>query len=156
MPIVQITGPISQPIVLDRGYSVSITPLAGSCRVQIPGEGVSDALAAASSYGPYLARREVVTSGGAGAGATVSISGDDEGGTITLKTGTGAFAGGLFVVTMGRETAGVSAIALTPRNSAAAACNLYVQGKSATTWQCAPVTAPASSSTLIWDYRAFF
>lgn len=98
----------------------------------------------------------IVTSGGAGTGATVSISGDDEGGTITLNTGTGAFAGGLFVVTMGRETAGVSAIALTPRNSAAAACNLYVQGKSATTWQCAPVTAPASSSTLIWDYRAFF
>lgn len=62
MPIVRITGPISQPLVLDRGYSVSVTPLSGSCRVQIPGESVSDALTAASSYGPYSARREVVIS----------------------------------------------------------------------------------------------
>lgn len=60
MPIVKITGPISQPLVLDRGHSVSITPLSGSCRVQIPGEAVSETLTAAASYGPYSARRDVV------------------------------------------------------------------------------------------------
>lgn len=60
MPIVTITGPISQPLVLDRGYSVSVTPLAGSCRVQISGEGIDATLTAAASYGPYSARRDVV------------------------------------------------------------------------------------------------
>lgn len=86
MPIVQITGPISQPLVLERGYSVSVTPLSGSCRVQIPGEGVSATLTAAASYGPYSARRDVVMTidsgvveydvdeaGGAGAGGPTTL-----------------------------------------------------------------------------------
>lgn len=86
MPIVQIVGPISQPLVLERGYSVSITPLSGSCRVQIPGEAVSETLTAAASYGPYSARRDVVMTidsgvveydvdeaGGAGAGGPTTL-----------------------------------------------------------------------------------
>lgn len=94
MPIVQITGPISQPLVLDRGHSVRVTPLSGSCRVQIPGEAVSQTLTAAASYGPYSARRDVVITIDSGVVEYDMDEAGGAGGPTTLQVMQAAFDAG--------------------------------------------------------------
>ncbi len=106
--------------------------------------------------GKNLPAPTAVVGAAAGVGATVSVTGDDEVGTVTLTTGasgTAAF-GGLFTVTFGRFT-GVTSVQLTARNGNAGKTPIYVANKTSTTWVVNSADiAPQAGAQFVWDYLA--
>lgn len=107
----------------------------------------------------------IVTGGGAptiaaGAAActspTVSLSGDDTSGTISITTGTGCSSGGdLAAITFESAYGTTPRITLTPIGSGAAGLNAYLDGTSIsdTGFSIGTVSTPASSTAYKWDYQ---
>lgn len=93
-----------------------------------------------------------VTRGGAvGAGGTVSISGTDVSGTVTINTGGGPSTGVLATVTFANAYTGTPRVVISPTSSAAASLDYYVT-RSTTGFTVRTVSAPSASSTYVFDF----
>ena len=93
-----------------------------------------------------------ISRGGAvGAGGTVSISGTDVSGTVTVNTGGSPSTGGLATVTFANSYTGTPRVILSPSSAAAASLNYYVT-RSTTGFTVRSVNAPSASSTYIFDF----
>ncbi len=89
---------------------------------------------------------------GAGSGASVSLTGTDAAGTISVTTGASGVASGDLAVIYYTAQFGQNAfVALTPKNAAAAALQYYTPIDK-TSLFVASATAPSPSTTYLWDY----
>lgn len=127
----------------------------------------SGALSAASINTENLAlnnnltlSRHIVTSGGVpgvsvgtavGGGGTVSLSGSDIAGTITINTGGGPAAGVLANVSFSRAYSRTPHVVVTPVGSSAAGLNFYVT-RTANGFTLATTNAPPAAKSFSFDY----
>jgi len=87
---------------------------------------------------------------------SVSVSGDDTSGTITVTTGTGCSAGGMLgTITFANPFAATPRISLTPGSAVAAGLNAYFDNSSLTdsSFSIGTSVTPADSTTYVWDYQ---
>ncbi len=87
---------------------------------------------------------------------TVSVSGDDTSGTISVTTGTGcATSGTLATITFANAFGATPHIVLTPGGAGAAGLNAYFNNSTLTTagFSIGTNSTPASSTTYVWDYQ---
>lgn len=92
------------------------------------------------------------TRGGAvGAGGTVSISGTDVSGTVTINTGGGPSTGILATVSFSTAYSGTPRVIISPSSSAASSMNYYVS-RSTTGFTIRTTSVPTASTTYIFDY----
>lgn len=93
-----------------------------------------------------------ITSGTAvGSGGTVSISGNDIAGTITINTGGGPPAGIFINVTFGHAYNSIPNVQITPIGSSSAAL-FYYANRDTNGFSVGTINAPSSSTTYIFDY----
>lgn len=96
-----------------------------------------------------------VTNGGsAGSGSTVSISGTDTAGTVTVNVGSGASAGNLAVITFAVTFSGNPHVVITPVTSSpgtVSSGNFYLSNRSSTGFTIASAS-PVSSGSISFDY----
>lgn len=97
--------------------------------------------------GPSAAARASNASGG----GSVSISGNDTAGTITIKTGSGPVIGELAVINFRTSFNTTPKIQLTPVNEPASSLR-YFATKTASLFTVNTGSAPASNTTYIFDY----
>lgn len=95
------------------------------------------------SYGPAL-----------GGGGTASVSGSDTAGTVTINTGGGPPAGCFVTVNFIHGYASTPHIIISPSNSAAGGLQYYTNRTSSNFSVCT-ASAPAASTTYIFDYVVF-
>ena len=88
-----------------------------------------------------------------GSGGTVSMSGSDTAGTITVNTGSSPTAGCFVTVNFVTKFTNTPRLALTPIGAAAAGLGLYATRSSSSFSVCVTVAPPASTS-LAFDYIA--
>lgn len=88
-----------------------------------------------------------------GAGGTVSVSGTDTAGTITINTGGGPGAGCFVTVTFSQKFNSTAHVVVTPVGSAAGGLNFYINRTNSNFQVCTTNPAPASSS-FSFDYIA--
>ncbi len=95
-----------------------------------------------------------VGAGGAvGGGGTVSISGSDTAGTVTINTGGGPSAGVLAVITFANPFTQTPHVVITPSSSGGAGLNYYVT-RTSTGFSIATTNAPAAGTTFTFDFIA--
>ncbi|MDQ3094329.1 MAG: hypothetical protein M3Q70_04115 [bacterium] len=88
-----------------------------------------------------------VSSGSAvGNGGTVSVSGSDTAGTVTINVGSGAPAGVLATVSFAAAFGGVPHVVITPVGSGAAGLNWYIVSRTTTGFSIACLNAPGPGS----------
>lgn len=90
------------------------------------------------------------TNSGTGSG-TVSVSGNDTAGTVTINAGVGAHAGDLITVTFKTAYAGTPHVTITPIGMSAAALQFYAT-RSTTFFTIGCINAPISGSQYVFDY----
>lgn len=89
----------------------------------------------------------------AGAGATVSVTGDDTAGTITITIGSGATADNLAKVSFGKAYTGKPNITLTPVGRASASAQAYVDQPSTTDFQIGITGTPHAGEVYVFTYH---
>jgi cytoskeletal protein CcmA (bactofilin family) len=95
------------------------------------------------------------SNGGAlGSGGTVSLSGSDSGGTITINTGSSPAAGCFIAVNFVNRFAATPRVLLTPVGSAAGSLDFYVN-RSSTSFSVCDATPPPAGSSFGFDYFVF-
>ena len=95
-----------------------------------------------------------VSNGGAiGAGGTVSISGTDVSGTVTINTGGGPSTGILANITFAVPYTGTPRVVISPASAGAASLDYYVS-RSTTGFTIRTVSAPTASTTYVFDFFA--
>jgi cytoskeletal protein CcmA (bactofilin family) len=110
--------------------------------------------------GDFVVNRHINVSGGSpgrsggtalGAGGTVSVSGTDTAGTVSINTG-GSPPAGCFV-TMGftQRFSSTPHVVISPSNSSASTLNYYAS-RSNTALSICTTSAPAASTTYVFDY----
>lgn len=93
-----------------------------------------------------------VSRGGAvGAGGTVSISGTDASGTVTINTGGGPSSGTLAVINFSQSYGGTPRVVISPTSAAAASLDYYIS-RSPSGFEIRATSAPSGSSTYLFDY----
>lgn len=93
-----------------------------------------------------------VTRGGAvGSGGTVSISGTDASGTVTINTGGSPSSGTLAVVTFAQSYSGTPRVVITPTSAAGSNLDYYVS-RTSSGFEIRSTSAPSSSSTYLFDF----
>lgn len=92
-----------------------------------------------------------VSAGSVGSGGTVSISGSDTAGTVTINSGSGPTAGNLVTVTFATAFKSTPHVVVTPVGVAAGTLDYYVT-RSNNAFTVATVNAPASGSSFSFDY----
>ena len=91
-------------------------------------------------------------SGGAvGAGGTISISGNDIAGTVTINTGGSPSTGILATMNFVNAYTGTPRVVISPSNAAASTLDYY-SSRSTTGFSIRTSNAPASSTTYVFDY----
>lgn len=93
----------------------------------------------------------IARGGAVGAGGTVSISGTDVSGTVTINTGGGPSTGTLATVTFANAYTGTPRVVMSPTSAAAASLNYYVT-RTTSGFTVHTVNAPSASSTYIFDF----
>ncbi len=88
-----------------------------------------------------------------GAGGTVSISGSDTAGTVTINTGTSPGAGSLINVTFNTPFTSAADVVITPLSSAAAVTPYYIT-RSTSGFSIETPSPPGPSEQLVFDYIA--
>jgi hypothetical protein len=86
-----------------------------------------------------------------GAGGTVSVSGSDTSGSLTLNTGGSPSAGCLATTSFARKFAGVPHVSITPVGSGAAGLSYYVN-RSTSDFSVCTTNAPPAGQTFGFDY----
>ncbi|HEX9679605.1 MAG TPA: hypothetical protein VGA08_03225 [Candidatus Saccharimonadales bacterium] len=86
-----------------------------------------------------------------GSGGTVSVSGNDISGTVTINTGGGAPSGFFVRINFRNSYNSTPAVLITPANSSAASLEFYTQ-RDTTGFRIGTATNPADSTTFIFDY----
>jgi hypothetical protein len=94
----------------------------------------------------------VVAGGSAGSGASVSVTGDDSAGTITITTGSGATAGVLANLTFANAYGATPHIVISPDNNATAAAEGFQSSPSTTGFSISAHQGISPSGTYIFDY----
>lgn len=89
-----------------------------------------------------------------GNGGTVSVSGSDTAGSITINTGSSAGAGCFVTVTFNQGFNSTPHIVVTPVGSAAAGINYYIN-RSTTNFSLCTTSSPPSGQSFGFDYLAF-
>lgn len=89
-----------------------------------------------------------------GSGGTVSVSGSDSAGSITINTGSSPAAGCYVTVTFATPFSSTPHISITPVGSAAATVGYYIN-RSTSSFSVCSVNAAPGSSTFGFDYIAF-
>ena len=89
--------------------------------------------------------------GAIGAGGTVSISGTDVSGTVTINTGGGPSTGTLADVVFANAYSGTPRVIISPSSSVGAVLDYYVT-RSTTGFSIKTVNAPVASSTYVFDF----
>jgi cytoskeletal protein CcmA (bactofilin family) len=89
-----------------------------------------------------------------GSGGTVSISGSDSGGTITINTGTSPPAGCFVTISFKNQFSSTPHVIISPSNSNAADLSYYTN-RSASSFSVCTTSAPSASKTYIFDYIVF-
>ncbi len=93
-----------------------------------------------------------VSRGGAvGAGGTVSISGTDASGTVTINTGGGPSTGILANVSFAVSYTGTPRVIISPSNAAGSTLNYYVI-RTSTGFSVRTTNTPTSSTTYVFDF----
>lgn len=98
--------------------------------------------------------RPGISVGSAGNGGTVSISGSDTAGTITINVGGGAPAGVMANITFAVPFNDTPYIVISPVGSSAAQLQYYIT-KTSSGFSIATVNAPPSIGAYVFDYVAF-
>ncbi|HZP55813.1 MAG TPA: polymer-forming cytoskeletal protein [Candidatus Saccharimonadales bacterium] len=102
----------------------------------------------------------IVTSGNApsksdgsnlGSGGTVSMSGTDTAGTVTINTGGGPSSGCFVSVNFGHSFSTTPRVIISPANSSAAGLDYYTN-RSANSFSICTTSTPTASSTFVFDY----
>lgn len=88
-----------------------------------------------------------------GSGGTVSISGTDTAGTITINTGGGPGAGCFVTVNFTQKFGGNPHVVITPVGSSAASLNYYIN-RSSTNFSVCTTNAPGGGQSFSFDYIA--
>lgn len=91
--------------------------------------------------------------GSIGSGGTVSASGSDTAGTITINTGSSASAGTLASITFAVAYNQTPHIVITPVGSSAASINYYVT-RTTTGFNILAASVPPSNAAIVFDYIA--
>lgn len=94
---------------------------------------------------------DISRGGAVGAGGTVSISGTDVSGTVTVNTGGGPSTGILATVGFNIAYTGTPRVIISPASSGAASLDYYVT-RTVSGFVINTVSAPSSSSTYVFDY----
>ena len=89
-----------------------------------------------------------------GGGGTVSLSGSDTSGSITINTGSSPPAGCFATISFSQKFTGTPHVVITPVGSSAAGLQYYIDRSTGSFSICAANSAPASS-TFGFDYMAF-
>jgi cytoskeletal protein CcmA (bactofilin family) len=89
--------------------------------------------------------------GSVGAGGTVSISGTDVSGTVTINTGGGPSTGTLAIVRFAQSYTGTPRVIISPASAPAASLDYYVT-RTTTGFEVRTTSAPNSSSTYVFDF----
>ncbi len=89
-----------------------------------------------------------------GGGGTVSVSGSDAAGTITINTGSGPPAGCFVTVTFVQAYNGNPSVVISPVGSGAAGLNYYVN-RSASSFSVCTTNAPPAQTSFSFDYIVF-
>lgn len=93
-----------------------------------------------------------ISRGGAvGAGGTVSISGTDVSGTVTINTGGGPSTGILADVSFANSYSGTPRVIISPSSSAAASLEYFVT-RTSSGFTVQTTSAPTASSTYVFDF----
>ena len=93
-----------------------------------------------------------VTRGGAvGSGGTVSISGTDASGTVTINTGGSPSSGTLAIVTFAQSYTGTPRVVITPTSAAGSNLDYYVS-RTSSSFEIRATSAPSGSSTYLFDF----
>ncbi len=110
--------------------------------------------------GDFVVSRHINVNGGTpsrdngsalGGGGTVSINGTDTAGTITINTGGGPPAGCFTSVNFVQHFSGTPRVIISPSNSSAGNINYYTN-RSPTGFSLCDATAPAASTSYVFDY----
>jgi cytoskeletal protein CcmA (bactofilin family) len=89
-----------------------------------------------------------------GGGGTVSLSGSDTSGSVTVNTGASPPAGCFATISFSQKFTGTPHVVITPVGSSAAGLQYYIERSTGSFSICASNSAPASSS-FGFDYMAF-
>lgn len=89
-----------------------------------------------------------------GSGGTVNVGGSDTAGTVTINTGGSPPAGCFATINFAQKFNTTPHLVISPSNSGAAGLNYYTN-RSSTSFSLCSLSAPASSTTYIFDYIAF-
>ena len=111
------------------------------------------------SLGGHLITGGITPTLTAGAAAcaepTITVTGTDTAGTITIKTGTGCTGGGELTTLTFARTFGVTPhLSITPTNQSATTLQAYIDGKTPTSFKLLANTPPTPSTTYTFDYLA--
>lgn len=107
--------------------------------------------------------RHIVPSGGnpgksngsaLGSGGTVSVSGSDTAGTVTINTGSSPPAGCFVTVNFVNKFNTTPRVVVSPSNSSSASLDYYTN-RSTTNFSLCTINAPSAGTTYIFDYIAF-
>jgi len=110
--------------------------------------------------GDISLKRHVITSGGVpgrtkgsavGSGGTASVSGSDTAGTVTINTGGGPPAGCFINIQFTNSFGSTPHVVISPSNSSTANLRYYTN-RSASGFSICTATAPAASTSYIFDY----
>jgi cytoskeletal protein CcmA (bactofilin family) len=110
--------------------------------------------------GDFIVNRHISVNGGTpgrsggtalGAGGTASISGTDTAGTVTINTGGGPPAGCFATINFTQRFNVTPHVIISPSNSSSSTLNYYTN-RSATSFSVCTTSAPAASSTYLFDY----
>jgi hypothetical protein len=112
-----------------------------------------------SLNGPLTLNGHIITSGTApavaagsvGSGGTVSISGNDQAGTVVISTGGGPASGTLATITFRSPYSTVPHVIISPVGSGSGGLNYYVT-RTSTGFVIGTTNAPGASSTFTFDY----
>lgn len=88
-----------------------------------------------------------------GSGGTVTVSGTDTAGTVTVNTGGGPGAGCFVTVNFTQKFSGTPHVVITAVGSASATLNYYIN-RSSSNFSVCTANAPNSSQTYLFDYIA--
>jgi hypothetical protein len=89
----------------------------------------------------------------AGSGATVGVVGNDDAGTITITTGTGATAGTLADIGFAASYSGIPHVVLTPVGGISAGLQYNVVSQTTNGFSVGSNNAPADSTTYTYNYQ---
>jgi hypothetical protein len=93
-----------------------------------------------------------VSVGGAAGGGSVSISGDDTFGTVTVTTGSPSSSGMLLTISFASAFGGTPHVVISPANAAAAGSLYYTGNVGAGSFQIDVAAVPSGGTTYTFEY----